>query len=110
MAPDAEKITQIRQTMPAVQNKVYLNTGTCGPLATLTINAMNQANTDELTAGRAELSGFKHLSEVTTELRAALARLVKADPSEIALTHHTTEGINIIVHGLDMAGDIMIGV
>jgi len=27
--------------------------------------------------------------------------LVKADPQQIALTHHTTDGMNIIAHGLD---------
>jgi L-cysteine/cystine lyase len=96
-----QKVAQIRQTMPAVQNKVYLNTGTCGPLSTLTIDTMNQANTQELQEGRAELSGFKHLAETMAELRAAFAHLVKANPSEIALTHHTTGGINIVAHGLN---------
>ena len=97
---ESQKITQIRQMMPAVQNKVYLNTGTCGPLSTLTIDAMNQANTQELQEGRADLSGFKILKETIDELRAAFARLVKVTPQEIALTHHTTEGINIVAHGL----------
>jgi L-cysteine/cystine lyase len=97
---DAKKIALIRESMPAVQNRVYLNTGTAGPLSTLTIEKMNQANALELEAGRAELSGFKLLMETVDELRAALARLVKASPAEIALTHHTTEGINIVVHGL----------
>jgi len=101
MTPDTEKITQIRQMMPAVQNKVYLNTGTCGPLSTLTIDTVNQINAQELSEGRAELAGFKQLGDTLTELRAELARLVKADPSEIALTHHTTEGINIVAHGLN---------
>jgi L-cysteine/cystine lyase len=100
MTTDAEKVDQIRQMMPAVQNKVYLNTGTCGPLSTLTIDAMNQANTQELQEGRADLSGFKMLKETIDDLRAAFARLVKATPPEIALTHHTTDGINIVVHGL----------
>jgi L-cysteine/cystine lyase len=97
---ETEKITQIRKMMPAVQNKVYLNTGTCGPLSTLTIDAMNRANEKELEEGRADLSGFKILKETIDDLRAAFARLVKASPAEIALTHHTTEGINIVAHGL----------
>ena len=101
MTTDTEKISQIRQVMPAVQNKVYLNTGTCGPLSTLTIDTVAQINAQELADGRADLTGFKKLSETMTELRASFARLVNADPSEIALTHHTTEGINIVVHGLN---------
>ena len=97
---ETEKITQIREMMPTVQNRIYLNTGTCGPLSTLTIDTMNQTNARELAEGRADLSGFKLLGELIDELRAAFARLVKAKPEEIALTHHTTEGINIVIHGL----------
>jgi L-cysteine/cystine lyase len=98
---DTDKITQIREMMPAVRNKIYLNTGTCGPLSTLTIDTMNQANARELDIGRADLTGFKLILEAVNDLRTALARLAKVDPSEIALTHHTTEGINIVVHGLN---------
>jgi L-cysteine/cystine lyase len=100
MTTDVEKVNQIRQMMPAVQNKVYLNTGTCGPLSTLIIDSVNQANRQELEEGRADLSGFKMLKATIDDLRAAFARLVKATSQEIALTHHTTEGINIVVHGL----------
>ena len=97
---DADKITLIREEMPAVTNRVYLNTGTCGPLSSITIEAINQANAVELADGRADLGGFKLVAQTLTETRAALARLVKADPAQIALTHHTTEGMNIVAHGL----------
>jgi L-cysteine/cystine lyase len=97
---ETEKITLIREMMPAVRNRVYLNTGTAGPLSSLTIETMNQANTLELDEGRADLSGFKQLTQTVADARAAIARLVKANPEEIALTHHTTEGINIVAHGL----------
>ena len=97
---DAEKITLIRAEMPAVANRVYLNTGTCGPLSSITIGAINQINADELALGRADAGGFKLLAQALAETRAAFARLVKADPAQIALTHHTTEGMNIVAHGL----------
>ena len=97
---DAEKITLIRAEMPAVANRVYLNTGTCGPLSSITIGAINQTNADELALGRADAGGFKLLAQALAETRAAFARLVKADPAQIALTHHTTEGMNIVAHGL----------
>jgi L-cysteine/cystine lyase len=98
---DAEKITLIREAMPVVQNRVYLNTGTSGPLSTQTIETINQANALELEEGRADLNGFKLLAQALTEARAAVARLVSANPTEVALTHHTTEGMNIVAHGLD---------
>ena len=36
------------------------------------------------------------------ELRQAFADLTNASPAEIALTHHTTEGMNIVAHGLNL--------
>lgn len=97
---ETDKITQIRDMMPAVRNRVYLNTGAVGPLATLTVDTMNQVSTLELEKGRADPSGFKLLIEAIKGLRTAFAGLVKAKPENIAMTHHTTEGINIVAHGL----------
>ncbi|MEW5960823.1 MAG: aminotransferase class V-fold PLP-dependent enzyme, partial [Chloroflexota bacterium] len=96
-----EKITQIRQVMPVTRQKVYLNTGVCGPLSTVLDEVLRQSQAAELAEGRASVAGFQMLRQARDDLRAALARLVKADPSQIALTHHTTEGMNIISHGLN---------
>ncbi len=96
-----DKITFIRQAMPVTQSKVYLNTGTSGPLSNVTIETLNKENTRELTAGRADSEGFVRLGEAKLALRKAFAALTGASPAEIALTHHTTEGMNIALHGLN---------
>ncbi len=98
---DTDKITLIRQVMPVTQNFAYLNTGACGPLSTILDEALQQSQAAELAEGRASMAGYKILLQAKTDLRTAMARLVKADPQEIALTHHTTDGMNIISHGLD---------
>ncbi|MEQ9397894.1 MAG: aminotransferase class V-fold PLP-dependent enzyme [Longimicrobiales bacterium] len=44
--------------------------------------------------------------EVTEETRAGAARLLGADPEDLAITHNTTEGFNVLAHGLPLdAGD-----
>ncbi|HHJ06001.1 MAG TPA: aminotransferase class V-fold PLP-dependent enzyme [Anaerolineae bacterium] len=104
-----DKLALIRQAMPVTQEKVYLNTGTSGPLSSVTIETLNKENARELVSGRADSEGFARLGEAKLALRQAFAALSGASPAEIALTHHTTEGMNIALHGLDFqAGDEVI--
>ncbi len=98
---DTEKINLIRDSMPAVQNSVYLNAGSVGPLSTITHGALQQSSQQELTEGRASISGYLSFKKTTVRLRRAFAKLVKATPEEIALTHHTSDGMNIVAHGLN---------
>lgn len=98
---EAEKIALIRAAMPVTQTKTYLNTGTCGPLSTLTAETLNRENSLELAEGRADKKGFEALHQAADDLRAAMARLVNATPAEIALTSHTTNGMNIVAHGFN---------
>jgi L-cysteine/cystine lyase len=97
---DVEKINLIRDSIPAAQNSIYLNAGSVGPLPTIAYQALQDGNRQELTEGRASMSGYLLGKQTAAELRQAFAKLVKADPLEIALTHHTTDGMNIAVHGL----------
>ncbi len=97
---DAEKITYIREMMPATANKIYLNTGSVGPMSTILGNAIQEGNTAALEEGRASMAEFMAAKQKMVDLRALFAELVGAASSEIALTHHTTDGMNIISHGL----------
>lgn len=95
-----QKIAMIRDAIPATQNKVYLNSGSVGPISTITSQAIAAHNAQELREGRAGMSGFMSFMEDKANLRQAFADLVQARPEEIALTHHTTDGMNIVSHGL----------
>jgi len=97
---ETEKIDLIRDSMPVTQNSVYLNTGSVGPLSTITYGALQQSSELELAEGRASLSGYLQSKEAAAQLRQAFARLGKAEATQIALTHHTTDGMNIVAHGL----------
>ncbi len=98
---DTKKIDLIHSAMPATQKYVYLNTGTAGPLSTMTFEALNQGNKFNFDEGRSNIQGFIEFMKNLKKLRAAFANVINASADEIALTHHTTEGMNIIVHGLD---------
>lgn len=80
---------------------VYLNTGTAGPLLSPVAAAMARAARDELLVGRAGADAFGSLGEAVATARSRLSRMIGAGAEEIALTHHTTEGMNIVTWGLD---------
>lgn len=98
---DQDKLADIRQELPAVSECAYLNTGTCGPLPRRTTNAIQTEAERELLRGRIDFDGYMRLLRATNELRERMARLLGADAEEIALTHHTTEGMNIGTWGLN---------
>src|SRR5690606_34476019 len=54
----------------------------------------------EATQGRSRIDGYVEFLQVQEEDRRRLAEWVHADPDEIAITHHTTEGMNIVIWGL----------
>lgn len=108
MSP-SEKITQIRQMMPVTESTAYLNTGTCGPISSVLRDALDSHLAHDFTHGRASFDGFAHLMESSAHLRQQIADLTHTTAEEIALTHHTTDGMNIVLFGLNwQAGDEII--
>jgi L-cysteine/cystine lyase len=92
----------VRAQLPVTRRLAYLNTGTAGPLPVVTAAAISEAAEAELSEGRIGMSGFTTLFERLDQLRTALAAYVGADPAEIALSHNTTEGMNIGLWGVEM--------
>lgn len=94
-------IEKIRSQLPSTRGAAYLNTGTAGPLPLPTAQAMAREAEAELNTGRISPDGFPKLRERIAGLRRDLAEAVGGRPGEAALTHSTTEGINIAAWGLD---------
>ncbi len=95
-----------RAELPAARTCHYLNSGTAGPLPRCASDALLRAATAEFETGRANFTTWGPFFATLDRTRARLARLVGARPDEIALTHHTTEGVNVVLNGLDWrAGD-----
>jgi L-cysteine/cystine lyase len=104
--PDADRLAAVRAALPALDAGIYLNTGSVGPLPAETAAAMQELATYELTTGRAHTDYFDELLQRMAEARAAVAAVLVADAADIALTHATTDGMNIGVWSIDWkAGD-----
>ncbi|HWD25263.1 MAG TPA: aminotransferase class V-fold PLP-dependent enzyme, partial [Acidimicrobiales bacterium] len=95
-----DDVAWLRRMLPATEAGAYLNTGTAGPLPTPAVEAMRDEIEIQLTLPR---SGPEHLDRylaLAAEDRSAIASLLHAQPSEIALTHSTTEGMSLVTMGI----------
>lgn len=99
--PDAERLTAVRAALPALDAGIYLNSGSVGPLPAETAAAMADAADRELRLGRGHPDQFLDFLERMGEARAAIAAVLVADVDEIALTHATTDGMNVATWAVD---------
>ena len=86
----------------ASNDYVYLNSGGSGPPPYHVIEAMRAA--DDLCSGPAYLEGvgfYARQAETCSCAREAAARLIKADPDDVALTQNTTHGMNLGAASID---------
>ena len=101
--PDPEKVAAIRTLLPATGAGIYLNAGTAGPMPAETQLAMDELAARELAVGRASPEGFEEVQQRWAELRASIAAVIVADPDDVAMTHSTTDGMNLAINALPVA-------
>ena len=103
---DADKLAAVRAALPALASGIHLNTGSVGPLPAEVAAAMAEMEAYERDIGRAHIDYYLGFLERMAEARAGVAAVIGGDLDEIALTHATTDGMNIATLGLDWkAGD-----
>ena len=95
-----DKIEKIRKELPAVNSCVYLNTGTNGPLCHASAKVMKEESEKEYLEGR-YLPFLSELYQDMDKTRRLVADFIGADYEEIALTHTATEGMNLILWGIN---------
>jgi len=100
-AANREKILAIRAELPAIHDRLYLNNGTNGPLPQRTHDALIVAATAELHEGRIGMATWTQAAANSGAARAKFATILGCGPDEIALTHNTTEGMNIALSGIN---------
>jgi L-cysteine/cystine lyase len=98
---DQAKLAALREALPATGAGIYLNTGTAGPLPSEAARAMREYEDMELRLGRADTPGWEAFLERMEECRGVLAALLGAGPDEVALTHSTTDGMNVASWAVD---------
>jgi L-cysteine/cystine lyase len=99
--PDDQKLAAVREALPATSAGIYLNTGSVGPLPRETAKAMADHAESELTIGRGAVDFHLQAVERMAEARAAVAAILTADVDTVALTHSTTDGMNVAAWGLE---------
>jgi L-cysteine/cystine lyase len=102
--PDPEKLAAIREALPALSAGIYLNTGSVGPLPAETAAAMTEIAARERDVGRADPAWIEELPMRMAEARAGVAAILGSDVDAVALTHSTTDAMNIGTLALDWTG------
>lgn len=96
-----DKLSAIRAQLPAVQDKAFLNTGWYGPLPRVALAALQEDAQAQCDGGRPVMSRIQQLMLAKNGLREDFAALFNAPVESLALTHHTTDGMNIVSMGFD---------
>jgi selenocysteine lyase/cysteine desulfurase len=103
--PDAEKLAAVREALPSLGAGIYLNTGSAGPIPVESAAAVEELSNWELRTGRAHPDYFEMFLERMAEARAGVAAILAADVDSVALTHSTTDGMNIATWAVDWRPD-----
>ena len=100
------KVLSHRAGLPSLSAGIQLNTGSAGPLPSEAAVAMAELATYERDFGRAQFEYYLEALQRMDEARAGVAAVVGGDLDEVALTHSTTDGMNIATWSVDWhAGD-----
>jgi selenocysteine lyase/cysteine desulfurase len=94
-------IEALRDEFPVLERVAYLNAGTDGPLPAAAAHAGARELLREARNGRAG-EHFERRRELADELRGAYARALACEPSELALTTCTSEGLATVIEGLGL--------
>ncbi|MFB1063827.1 aminotransferase class V-fold PLP-dependent enzyme [Natrinema sp. H-ect4] len=97
--------TDLRETMPALESSVYCNWGAGGPSPRRVVEAAESALEHHEYEAPAADGMYPAAFEGYDEARVAVAGLLGAEPSEIALTQSTTDGINRVAGALNWNED-----
>ncbi|MCL4506040.1 MAG: aminotransferase class V-fold PLP-dependent enzyme [Chloroflexi bacterium] len=101
MQPEYD-LKSVREQFPIVNDSIYLNHAGISPIPAVTRRAVEE--------GAGVLADFHGMEKVFhdlfTDARESVARLIHAQPEEIAFVQNTAEGVNLAAHSLPLkAGD-----
>jgi selenocysteine lyase/cysteine desulfurase len=95
---ESSRIDEVRAQYPHIQDLAYFNTGTYGSMADGVLQAY-LAGTAEFE--RYGLPVYQQVLDRVETVRARIAERLRGQPSEISLTRNATDGVNLVVTGLD---------
>jgi selenocysteine lyase/cysteine desulfurase len=94
--------TTFRAQFPVLERLSYLNSGTEGPVPRAAAEVVHLRIDLETDGGRCGRPYFEETMSLRDRARAGYATVLGCDPSEVALTGSTTDGVNTVIGGLDL--------
>jgi L-cysteine/cystine lyase len=94
-------LTALRESIRATRDVIYMNTGFTGPSPEPVLSRMREVFEKEASVGPASVEGLAQSRQIGEDARQVVASLLNADADEVAVTHGTTEGLNVAIYGLD---------
>jgi len=98
-SPDGVYWEELRKFYAFENRFIMMNNGTCGPMPKPVFHALMKAFQTQVSN---PYDVYAYQPAFIEAVRAKLAAFIRAEPEEVALVSNTTEGINLIVNGLDM--------
>jgi L-cysteine/cystine lyase len=104
-APAQLDASALREQFPVLGRLAYLNAGTDGPLPADAVRAAAEELQREVEGGRTH-QHFERRGELNRSLRTAYASILGCPAEDIALTTCTSEGLTLVIDGLQLgSGD-----
>jgi selenocysteine lyase/cysteine desulfurase len=89
---------KIKQEFPVAQNRIFFDHAKVSPLPNRVREAVAEFVNDASSFGTANYADWMAKVE---SVRASFAKLIHADPGEVAFVKNTSEGISIVANGID---------
>lgn len=93
---------EVRARFPVLDRYAYLNAGTFGPLSRATLAAIEKEQHWTGEHGRGGTEYFERMLAARESVRGKLAAQIGAPATNVSLTSSTTDGCNIVLHGLGL--------
>ena len=94
-------VQKLRDEIPVLANLTYMNTGWSGPPPRRAAEAMKARTDLEMERGPTTADVYESGGQIQAAARSAAARLLNAPLDSVLVTRNTTEGLNIVMSGLD---------
>ena len=94
-------VEAIRAQIPACQRTIYMNTGWSGPSPTSVVEVIKERLEYESYEGPTTRAMLDSGRALQLQARQAAADLLHVSAEEIVLTQNTTDGLNLVLNGLE---------
>ncbi len=96
---------EARAQFPVFERYAYLNAGSNGPLARVTMDAFVDQAQRDLREGRSGAAYIERMLALRDEVRLGMAAVLDVAPISIALVESTTRGCTIVLAGFGLTGE-----